>query len=161
MIEQEISGMTRCMLNRNARQKGFTLVELMITCVVVAILAAIAIPSYNSSVRKSRRTEGRNALLDLAGREERFLATNNQYSATAADLGYASFPAPTTSGYYNLKVTATGAGGANAVPTFTITATAAGTQVGDTDCQVFTLDSTGAQTSTNSASSDSTATCWK
>jgi len=153
--------MTRCMLNRNARQKGFTLVELMITCVVVAILAAIAIPSYNSSVRKSRRTEGRNALLDLAGREERFLATNNQYSATAADLGYASFPAPTTSGYYNLKVTATGAGGANAVPTFTITATAAGTQVGDTDCQVFTLDSTGAQTSTNSASSDSTATCWK
>jgi len=161
MIEQEISGMTRCMLNRNARQKGFTLVELMITCVVVAILAAIAIPSYNSSVRKSRRTEGRNALLDLAGREERFLATNNQYSATAADLGYASFPAPTTSGYYNLKVTATGAGGANAVPTFTITATAAGTQVGDTDCQVFSLDSTGAQTSTNSASADSTPICWK
>jgi type IV pilus assembly protein PilE len=160
MIEQELMRM-RCTLNRSGRQAGFTLVELMVTCVVVAILAAIAIPSYNSAVRKSRRTEARNALLDLAGREERYLATNNQYSNDPAALGYSGFPAATSGGYYNLQAPTITAGGLGSAPSFSVSATAAGPQVSDTDCQTFKVDSTGAQTAQNSSSADSTATCWK
>ena len=50
------------------RHAGFTLVELMITVVILAIVVSIAMPSYSVQVRKSRRTEARTALLDLAGR---------------------------------------------------------------------------------------------
>ena len=142
---------------------GFTLVELMTTVVIIAILAAIAVPAYTSSVRKSRRTEARTALLDLAGREERYLATFNHYSDTASDLGYASFPSATVSGYYTLNVTAVSAGTATATPSFTAQATpvAGNGQDKDLTCKVFQIDSTGAQTSTDSGSTDSSSTCWK
>jgi type IV pilus assembly protein PilE len=49
--------------------RGFTLVELMVVIVIASILMAIAIPSYKTSIRKSRRTDAKTALLDLAGRE--------------------------------------------------------------------------------------------
>ena len=67
---------------------GFSLIELMVTIVIVAILASIAVPPYNSSVRKSRRTEAKTAILDLAAREERLFATQNVYSNDPAALGY-------------------------------------------------------------------------
>ena len=74
---------------RLSRLRGFTLVELMIVVVIVAILAGIAVPSYMSSVRKTRRADAKTALLDLAGREERYLTTNPAgYSTVPADLGY-------------------------------------------------------------------------
>jgi len=85
---------------------GFTLVELMITVVVLAIIVAIAVPSYQQQVRKSRRADARNAILDLAGREERFLSISNSYSQTPADMGYAAaFPLTVNNGYYRLTVT--------------------------------------------------------
>src|SRR5258708_40052678 len=84
--------------------KGFTLVELMVVIVIVAILAAIAIPGYTSQIRKSRRTEARNALLDAAAREERFFATNNYYTVTGTDLGYgAALPVHVGNNYYQLS----------------------------------------------------------
>ncbi len=67
---------------------GFTLIELMIVVAIVAILGTVAISGYINSVRKSRRTEARTALLDLASREERFMSTNSAYSNTPSDLGY-------------------------------------------------------------------------
>ncbi len=60
---------------RTVLPKGFTLIELMVTIMVAAILAAIAVPSYTSQIRKSRRTEARNAVLDAAAREERLFAS--------------------------------------------------------------------------------------
>ncbi len=65
------------------RAGGFTLIELMVTLVVASILLAIAVPSYQAQVRKSRRTEARNAVMDLAAREERYFSVNNDYSASA------------------------------------------------------------------------------
>ena len=59
---------------------GFTLIELMITVAVVGILAAIAYPSYQDSIRKSRRADAKSALLDAAHRQERFFTENNQYT---------------------------------------------------------------------------------
>ena len=68
------------------RQRGFTLIELMITVAVIAILAAIAFPSYQDSLRKSRRTDGKNALTQAMANMERYYTENNTY-ATAAICG--------------------------------------------------------------------------
>ena len=59
---------------------GFTLIELMVTVAIVAILSAIAYPAYTEYILKSRRTDAKNALLDLAARQERFYSLNNKYS---------------------------------------------------------------------------------
>src|SRR5216683_1422861 len=102
--------MTKHINSRRLESGGFTLVEL----VIVAILASIAIPAYNAQIRKSRRTEAKTALLDLAGREERYFNANtgtNAYTDVPALLGYAAtMPQmqnyPVGSGYYTVTVTA-------------------------------------------------------
>src|SRR5580658_4397423 len=100
-------------LNMFKRSSGFTLIELMVALAIASLLIAIAIPTYISEVRKSRRTEAKTALVDLAGREERFYNTNNTYSSTPSDLGYgavaATFPMTVGSGYYQVNVTFTAA----------------------------------------------------
>ena len=59
---------------------GFTLIEMMTAVLIGAILMAIAVPSYNAQTQKSRRTEAKTALLDLAAREERYNSTYNTYT---------------------------------------------------------------------------------
>src|SRR5438105_3906474 len=91
------------------RAGGFTLIELLVTMVVAAILISIAVPSYQSQVRKSRRTEARNAVMDLAAREERYYSVNNTYTNLAVELGYGQDNAaitdrPIGSGYYTVTV---------------------------------------------------------
>jgi type IV pilus assembly protein PilE len=138
---------------------GFSLIELMVTVVIVAILASIAIPSYNSQIRKSRRTEAKAALLDLAGREERFFSTNNgTYTNAAASLGYTgAFPVTIGSAYYQIATPTVVAGTPTTLASFSIQATPIGTQANDGGCTSFTIDSTGKQ---SAAGSDS-ANCWK
>lgn len=149
--------------SHRGRAAGFTLVELMVTLVVASILLAIAVPSYTSQVRKSRRTDARSALMDLATREERFLSLNNSYTADPASLGYNALPATVGSGYYTIDVTNVAAAAAGPPATnasFTITATPVGNQAKDTQCASFTLDSTGKQASVDSGGNDSTTACW-
>lgn len=140
---------------------GFTLIEMMITMVVLAILGAIAIPIYQSQVRESRRTDARTALLELAAREERYYATNNAYTADPASLGYSGFGTkyPVGNGYYYLD-TPTFSNTASP-PSFSLEAQPEpGTdQVNDAACTTFSVDSTGAQTATGSGTNSSSA-CW-
>jgi type IV pilus assembly protein PilE len=146
---------------RAARPKGFTLIELMITVAVVALLAAVALPSFLNQIRKSRRTEARTALLDLATRAERMYSTTNSYwdttnALTPADLGYTgNWPITNVgSGYYSINLS-------NSTATsFTFTATASGTQVSDTTCNTFTVDNTGKQAALDKSNVDQTQTCW-
>jgi type IV pilus assembly protein PilE len=140
------------------------MIELLITMAVLAILASIAVPAYNSYVLKSHRTDATTALLDLASMEERFFSTQNFYSATATDLGYTAFPVTVGSGYYQISaptvtaaVAPTALAPAGTPAAFTITATPVGTQVNDSTCASFTISSTGAQTATPAANA---ATCW-
>jgi type IV pilus assembly protein PilE len=136
--------------------KGFTLVELMATIMIGAILAAIAIPGFTSQIRKSRRTEARNAVLDAAAREERFFATHNVYSATGTDLGYATFPAPVGQ-YYTLTVACAATGGCATGFLVTASAPAASPQTKDVTCTSFMVDQTGLQSAIPAAN---TTTCW-
>ena len=148
--------------------QGFTLIELVITMVIVAILASIAIPAYNSYILKSHRTEAKTALLDMASLEERYFTTQNVYSTAATDLGYSGWPAVVGSGYYEIQaadVVVTPATAPTAlvpagVPaSFTITAVPVpgNMQTQDTTCTSFTISSTGAQTATPAANAS---TCW-
>jgi type IV pilus assembly protein PilE len=137
---------------------GFTLLELMIVVAIVGILAAIAFTTYSAQVQKARRTDARTAVLDLAGREERYFSVNNSYSSTATDVGYGgAFPQVVGSGYYTLGV-AINAPGAN--PSFQITASAILQQLADTSCASFSVNQLGQQTSQDSGGADSTAVCW-
>lgn len=142
--------------------KGFTLVELMVVILIGSILLAIAAPSYMTHIRKSRRTEARTALLDLASREERYMSGNNAYTNTAANLGYTALPTTIGSGYYTLTVGAPVAATAAAPASFAATATpvAGKGQDKDLQCVSFTVDSTGKQSALNSGGTDSTSTCW-
>lgn len=150
------------------RQRGFTLIELVIAMVIASILAAIAIPSYTSYIMRSRRTEAKSALLNLASLEERYFSTNNTYSSTASDLGYATTatpPFPVGSGYYNitaltvtLAVAPANSTSAGTPASYIITArpVATSTQANDSGCTSFTISSGGVQTSTGSST-----TCWQ
>jgi type IV pilus assembly protein PilE len=153
-----------------ARHAGFTLVEMMITVVILSILTSIAIPAYTSQIRKSRRTEARSALLDLASREERFFSTSNTYSSSPAALAYGAGTTWTAapgmsvgSGYYTVFVAVTAAQPTATPPVpagYTITATPAGSQSADAECATFVVDQTGNQTATGSGTNPST-NCWK
>ncbi len=144
------------------RTTGFSLIELMVAVVVASILVAIAVPTYTAQIRKSRRTDAKTALLDLAGREERWFSTNNgTYTSVAANLGYSgAFPVTIGSGYYTVAAPTVTAGTAAAVATFTITATPIGTQVNDTACATFSINNLGQQTATGTDSNPSV-DCWK
>jgi type IV pilus assembly protein PilE len=149
------------------RSTGFTLIELMITVVVATILLSIAIPSYMLQIRQSRRTEARTAILDLAGREERFFSTNSAaYTAAAASLGYAALPSTVGSGYYTVSVCSPAcAPSAVPAPSYTVIATpvAGQSQAQDTQCTKFAVDSAGQQyaaDSTGAYTAAAQALCW-
>lgn len=151
------------MLGCRQAAAGFSLVELMVTVVIASILLSISVPTYQRYAQKARRTEGRSALMDLAGREERWFSTNNAYTNSAANLGYGTFT-PVGSGYYNVAIAPQAAVPTNVPPTppgYTITATAIGLQAADTTCAQFTVDQTGTQTAQDSGGNDTTAVCWK
>lgn len=145
------------------RAGGFTLIELMVVVAIATILFAIAVPSYMTYIRQSRRVEAKTALLDLAAREERYLSTNPAaYTATPANLGYTgAWPLPVGSGYYQVTVCspACAPSAIATVPSYTVTATpvAGQSQVNDAQCTSFSVDSVGQQ---YAAGSGTVAYCW-
>lgn len=69
------------------KQWGFSLIELMVTVAIIAILASVAYPSYQQYVIRSNRSEMQQFLLDIANREEEYLLNNRLYTSTLSDLG--------------------------------------------------------------------------
>ena len=72
------------------RNRGFTLIEVMIVVVVIAILAAVGFPSYREHIARGQRSQGQQLLSDMAQRNEQFLLDRRQYAGTAGALGIPS-----------------------------------------------------------------------
>ena len=145
---------------RRGRQDGVTLLELMIVVVVIAVLGAIAIPSYRQYTMRAQRSEAKSTLLRLATNQERFYLQNNQYSIDPVVLGFAA--SASEFGVYDIAIvspngvtqdwsaTATPApgGGSNGVD-----------MTSDTECTSFTLTSAGARTATPGVNG-ANGRCW-
>lgn len=119
------------------RQRGVTLLELMITLVVLALIASIALPTYDTFVQRTRRSEAREALADLAARQEQFYLDNKTYATSLGDLGRDT---TTANGYFAISIPSA------TVNAYSLRATAQGTQTKDTDCTTMTLTSLNAKT---------------
>ncbi len=149
------------------RSRGFTLVELMIVVVIMAVLATASVAGYRQYIQRANRVDATTALLRVSAAQERFYLQNNQYATTAAEL---SDPPPsglgtaeTSLGLYDLSV-APAADGATVGYTATATASASGSQRNDDDCQVFSIDQSGQRGASNSAGTDTAAViarCWR
>lgn len=123
-----------------AKALGFTLIELLMAMTVVAILAAISIPSYRSSVIKSNRGSAQAVLMDVAQRQQQYLLDHHSYAANLTTLGVT---VPTSvSAKYTVTIPSTSSG---SPPSFTATATpvTGSSQASD---GAMSIDSTGAKT---------------
>lgn len=143
---------------RPNRNRGLTLVEVMVVVAIVGLLVTIGIPTYQDSVRKARRADGRAALLEMAGLQERFYARNGTYTTTVdADtgLGYGGTTSP--EGFYNLSAAACSGGTIGTC--YILSATATGNQASDTGCAVLTLDSRTSRRGVDSGG-NAASDCW-
>ena len=136
-------------LPRSARAaRGLTLIEIMVVVALIGILASIALNSYQSSTYKSRRYAAQSCLMEQAQHMERYYtSTNNPMTYTSAALPDASCSTNLAS-YYTFTLPAA----ANSSQTFSVQATATGTQTGDTGCTTLSLN----QAATRSPSTG----CW-
>jgi type IV pilus assembly protein PilE len=113
------------------RQNGFTLIELMVTVVVVAILVAVAYPSYQQQIVRGARSAGQQFLLDITQRQEQFLLDQRQY-ATALGTGGLSLSVPSElSTRYQAPVFNVPAGATPPSYTITLTPIAGGLMASD------------------------------
>ncbi|MDV7210387.1 type IV pilin protein [Azotobacter beijerinckii] len=118
------------------KKQGFTLIELMITVAIVAILAAIAYPSYQQYVIRGNRAAAQAQMMDIASRQQQFLLANRAYADkdTLEDNGY-SLPSDVAARYdYDVEAVS------DTLPSFVVTFTAKGAQEDDGD---LTLNSAG------------------
>ena len=118
----------RCQSRQSAAPRpaarGFTLIEVMIVVAVIAILAAVAMPAYFDSIRKSRRADAIVRISGLQQAQERWRSNNPAYG-TLAQTGVA---ATVAGGYYTLSVANNSATGYEAI------AQASGSQLQDANC---------------------------
>ena len=130
----------------NQQNKGFTLIELMITVAIMAIIAAIAYPSYIDSVRKARRADAQAQMLELASFMERFYTENNRYNKqnNVAQTNVA-LPAGIASDYYAYSLTPTPTEVSYAIRAVPVTGQ------GTVSCGTLTITNTGLKTDP---------TCW-
>ncbi len=131
------------------RQRGFTLVEMLVVVAMVAILGAVAYPSYLAQITKGRRADAKQALVELAQKLERFYTERGTYAG--ATLGGSGLYASTSpGGYYSLVITSQTADG------FTITAAPLGSQTSDS-CGTLGYNQIGDRSVSAGAS---VAQCW-
>ena len=71
-------------------QRGFTLIELMIVVAIITVMAVVGYPSYTNYVMRSQRQVAKNALLQIADRQEQFFLDNRTYAADLTQLGFTS-----------------------------------------------------------------------
>lgn len=108
------------------RATGFTLIELMITVVIVAILLAVALPAYNKQTQRSKKTAAQAEMLEIANRQEQLLLANRSYADKAALEASGFILDSPVAANYDYTVTV----GAGTNPDFLITFTPTGSMTG-------------------------------
>ncbi|MCK5662379.1 MAG: prepilin-type N-terminal cleavage/methylation domain-containing protein [Thiotrichaceae bacterium] len=149
---------------KNKHLKGYTLIEIIIVIAILGIIAAIAIPSYQSYVLKSKRSVAKNILLDVASRELSYRTDNKTYGDLSDLYG------GTDKKYINDKVEISDASAnslysfevsniSNTTYTITATYTSDSGQNKDIDCKSFIVTHDGVKTAINSSNATESS-CW-
>lgn len=146
------------------RSAGFTLIELMITVIVLGILVAIAVPAYTNYVLKGNRAVAKAKLLDVAARQETYFGDNKVYTNSLAFFGFSDITMGVddksnwvepddASAIYVISLALTNGGMG-----YTATADTANRQTqDDARCATFTVTNTGQRDATGSLGVE----CWK
>ena len=144
-------------MKHGKRTKGFTLIELMVTVAVVAILASIALPAYSTFTKQANRTDATKTM-QLAAQSlercysQRFTYLNCNVSGTVVNNGST---VTTPNAFYRITF---------AIPDaqdYTLTAVPVqAPQTGDSQCVQLTISSTGAQAARDSHGANTTRACW-
>ena len=154
-------------------QAGFTLIELMITVAIIALLAAVAVPAYTGYVEKARRSDATTGLTKIAAELERCYTQFSAYNARCtfgfvsngalrnvahADLGGRGIRSE--EGDYDLTIAARA--GSTVAQSYMLTATARadGRQANDDECDTFTLTNVGEKNSTPAPAAGADNPCW-
>lgn len=141
---------------RGSRVAGFTLIELMIVVIIIGVLAAIAVPNYNDYLRKTRRVDAKNLLLEIAGRQEQFMLDRRTYTTDMTNLGYPADPAVSPEGFYRVDAVAGACGDIARCFTLTATPVVGQPQAADFQCTTLSVTSAGARTATGTLGNE----CW-
>lgn len=135
-----------------ARACGFTLIEILIALAVIALLSAVALPAYQSSVRKAHRADAKTALTTGAQAMERYFTEKSKYdTATVGVAATDTVKLKSENGYYQLSLSGLATG------TYILNAAPQGAQATDA-CGTFTLNQAGLRGV--SGGSLSAAECW-
>lgn len=143
---------------RRSTASGFTLIEVMITVAIVAILASVALPAYTDYVRRGQLQEAFTLLADFGVRMEQYYQDNKNYGATTGTTCGVAMPATTATRFFDLTCVTASSGQA-----YTLTATGKAGAVapsGGSATFVYTLNSNDVRATTRFAGTTVALTCW-
>ena len=140
---------------KQQKQAGFTLIELMLVVIIIAVLAAVAMNSYTSSVQRSNRNEARSVLIENQLWMEQRYAVNNSYILPTAPAAPAFTQSPKGgTAKYNIAFV-----GTPTATTYTLRATPVSSKIDGDACKEMTIDQTGLKT-VGSGAKLSLDECW-
>ncbi|HEV2538874.1 MAG TPA: type IV pilin protein [Frateuria sp.] len=145
-------------------RRGFTLIELMVTVAIVAILAAIAIPNYLRYAQRSRRSDAYAAFSLDQGILERCYAQTFDYSkvnSTSPPAGCNALPATSPGGFYAIALAAGTSGALSTSYKLTASPASGSPQARDTTCASISVTSENVKSASDAGGNDQTATCWQ
>jgi type IV pilus assembly protein PilE len=137
------------------RDRGFTLIELVIAIAIIGVLVVVAYPSYIKYVARSNRAAAEAYMLEVSAMQQRYLVDARGYAADMATLG--ASPPSTVSANYTITTTKT-----DSPPTFLVTATlvpGSNQEKYEATCGALTIDQTGAKTAAGGTTL--LAQCWQ
>jgi type IV pilus assembly protein PilE len=132
--------------------RGFSLIELLITIAIIGVLSALAYPAYDNYIMKSRRTEAKTTLMEMAQKQEDFRADTNAYTGDTVKLQM-SWGDKT---YYGFSIT----DASKSKYTLKAVPKEGSMQLNDKTCAEFSLTHTGERTAKNADGVETTKDCW-
>lgn len=145
------------------RERGFTLIELMIAVAIVALLASIAIPSYQNYVTRSNEAVAKSFLSEVASRQQSFYNDRRRFATTLTELGYAAASMPldrsgqpdaaATRPIYSVLVR----NGSATARAFVLDAVPQGVQATNSKCGTLSINAQGVRSASGSLGD----ACWK